>query len=166
MMGSREPYEFTVERGFNIGGGRQHSEKIPVSLVGEEFSVNVSGLIGYYFRLIKSGGSSYGSYDPSNASLLLREGNADASNSYWMKRENDFRFMASMGDSQSKRVMVYHGGLVRDHNVTRDLIYSRIQSSFLLTKQANQQQDAFQRREYGGDIKMRRLQGGLLREIH
>ncbi len=74
--------------------------------------------------------------------------------------------MASIGDTQSDRVMVYHGGLVHDHTATKDLIYSRIQSSFLLTKQANQQQDAFQRRDYGGDIKMRRLQGGLLREIH
>lgn len=73
---------------------------------------------------------------------MLKEGNADASNSYWMKRENDFRFVASVGGS-SERSMVYHGGLVRGANETRELIFSRIQSSFQQTKQANQQQDAF-----------------------
>ncbi len=85
-MASREAYDFIVERSFSIGEGRHHSEKIPVSMVGEEFSVNVSGCIGYYFKIIKTGGSSYGSYDASNTSHILKEGNADASNSYWMKR--------------------------------------------------------------------------------
>lgn len=83
-----------------------------------------------------------------------------------MKRENDFRFVASVGEAGTDKAMVYHGGVVRGCNETRELIHSRIQSSFQQTKQASLQQDAFERREYGGDIKMRRLQGGILREIH
>ena len=82
-------------------------------------SINVSGVIGYYFRLLKNVGSS-NSYSPNNNSSNFKENNADASNSYWMKRENDFRFIVSVEDESSEpdkaKPMVYHGGLVKDNN--------------------------------------------------
>jgi hypothetical protein len=67
--------------------------------MGEEVSVNVSGFIGFYFRVLKNTGQG-SNYEPNNASVsALKEANADSSNSYWMKRENDFRFVASVGES-------------------------------------------------------------------
>ena len=102
--------------------------------------MNVCGAIGFYFRLLKNSSSNY---EPNNASSNYKEANADASNSYWMKRENDFRFIAAVEDAGTEFVkrsaMIYHGGLVLENNQTRSLIHSRIQSSFEKTKlQVNQ----------------------------
>lgn len=52
-----------------------------------------------------------------------------------MKRDSDFRFVAAVNGT----LMAYRGGVVKGPNETRELIYSRIQSSFLMTKHANVQ---------------------------
>jgi hypothetical protein len=89
----------------------------------EEATIHLSGRIGYLFRFLKNTGLSNHEVLPnsSNVSIGLsrvKETNIEASNSYWMKRYNDFQFLASVSEESENncRKMTYHGGLAQDHN--------------------------------------------------
>jgi hypothetical protein len=54
----RESYDFTIDRVFSIGDGQEYTEKVQLSLLGEEVAVNAIGAIGYYFKVLKNSGLS------------------------------------------------------------------------------------------------------------
>lgn len=167
VLKDHESQELIINRQYKINISEIFTETLLFSFVGQEIKIEISGLIGYYFKFTRATGlTSMQQSNPLSGTLDVKKLNNEASNTYLRPRDNHFAFLPDISDDEGS-VIVYHGGLLKNVNKNSSVINSRIKQN--LEKSKFSVSDEKQMREefdYGREIKVKRLHGNLIKEVH
>ena len=94
VLKDHESQELIINRQYKINISEIFTETLLFSFVGQEIKIEISGLIGYYFKFTRATGlTSMQQSNPLSGTLDVKKLNNEASNTYLRPRDNHLAFV-------------------------------------------------------------------------